>query len=191
MKKTTLAQFIEEQIEIFDLEDSPKMYNRLKVYFTRKLKELNIWDNAEEKLISKSITKLFTDKDLEILSENVGAYLIKQKGLDVKKYLKIQEENRKLSKEFFDRMTGEIQEEEDIEDLYNKNDEPTQFEILNLMITSLFEEKFEIDFKKWKLDKTIVNSVDFEDEQHTTNFKYILASERLKHASKSYVKKKN
>ena len=66
MKKTTLAQFIEEQIEIFDLEDSPKMYNRLKVYFTRKLKELNIWDNAEEKLISKSITKLFTDKDLEI-----------------------------------------------------------------------------------------------------------------------------
>ena len=55
--KTTLTQFVEEQIERFEIDGNPKTINKIRIKCTRVLKELGMWDNAETKLIGRKKDK--------------------------------------------------------------------------------------------------------------------------------------
>ena len=45
-KLTTLTEFVEEQLTRFDIPNTEKNHNKLRIKFTRTLKELGIWDTA-------------------------------------------------------------------------------------------------------------------------------------------------
>ena len=51
--KQTLTNFIQEQIYNFGLQDTLDVEKKLRQKFTRTLKELKIWQNAEKRLIGK------------------------------------------------------------------------------------------------------------------------------------------
>lgn len=52
--KQTLTNFIQEQIYNFGLQDTLDVEKKLRQKFTRTLKELKIWQNAEKRLIGKN-----------------------------------------------------------------------------------------------------------------------------------------
>lgn len=46
---TTLTDFVNTQIEKFDIPDTEKNRNKLRIKFTRELQRLGYWDTAEKK----------------------------------------------------------------------------------------------------------------------------------------------
>ena len=57
VRLTTLTEFVEEQLTKFDIPNTEKNHNKLRIKFTRTLKELGIWNEAETKLIGRKHTK--------------------------------------------------------------------------------------------------------------------------------------
>ena len=74
-KKTTLTQFVQEQIERFSIDDNPKTINKIRIKCTRVLKDLNAWDNAETQLIGRKQTKVFDQDQLRTLYKEIEPYL--------------------------------------------------------------------------------------------------------------------
>lgn len=79
---TTLTQFIDNQIERFDIPNTEKNQMKLRVKFTRKLKQLGFWENAKTKIITKTPTKIFTQEQLQLLYKEVEPYLLKRGSID-------------------------------------------------------------------------------------------------------------
>ncbi|EQC55768.1 hypothetical protein LLT6_01735 [Lactococcus cremoris subsp. cremoris TIFN6] len=46
---TTLTDYVNTQIEKFDIPDTEKNRSKLRIKFTRELKRLGYWDTAEKK----------------------------------------------------------------------------------------------------------------------------------------------
>ena len=96
---TTLTDYINIQIEKFDIPNTEKNQNKLRIKFTRTLQKLGYWENAEKKIIGRNETRLFTDEQLNHLSHDVETYLLKQGNIDIEEL----EEYRQSSEEYIEK----------------------------------------------------------------------------------------
>ena len=97
---TTLTDYINIQIEKFDIPNTEKNQNKLRIKFTRTLQKLGYWENAEKKIIGRNETRLFTDEQLNHLSHDVETYLLKQGNIDIEEL----EEYRQSSEEYIEKI---------------------------------------------------------------------------------------
>ena len=51
---TTLTDYVNTQIEKYDIPDTEKNRSKLRIKFTRELKRLRYWDTAEKKVIGRN-----------------------------------------------------------------------------------------------------------------------------------------
>lgn len=181
--KYTLTIYIEDIFTNYEIEYTKKNFNAIRIKFERELKRLNLWENAEQKLIGKKITRLFHYLDLKKVEVISRDYLLKKSKIDKNKYLKHLDkydyymENRDI-------INDEINNE--LEDSYN-NYTPyvSEQEKINLMIEALFYKFFNgIDVEKWQKD---LERVEFTDESDADDIVYFSALNRLDNKVKSYI----
>lgn len=181
--KYTLTTYIEDIFTNYEIEYTKKNFNAIRIKFERELKRLNLWENAEQKLIGKKITRLFHYLDLKKVEVISRDYLLKKSKIDKNEYLKHLDkydyymENRDI-------INDEINNE--LEDSYN-NYIPyvSEQEKINLMIEALFYKFFNgIDVEKWQKD---LERVEFTDESDADDIVYFNALNRLDNKVKSYI----
>lgn len=181
--KYTLTTYIEDIFTNYEIEYTKKNFNAIRIKFERELKRLNLWENAEQKLIGKKITRLFHYLDLKKVEVISRDYLLKKSKIDKNEYLKHLDkydyymENRDI-------INDEINNE--LEDSYN-NYTPyvSEQEKINLMIEALFYKFFNgIDVEKWQKD---LERVEFTDESDADDIVYFSALNRLDNKVKSYI----
>lgn len=181
--KYTLTTYIEDIFTNYEIEYTKKNFNAIRIKFERELKRLNLWDNAEQKLIGKKITRLFHYLDLKKVEVISRDYLLKKSKIDKNEYLK------HLDKYDFymdnrDIINDEINNE--LEDSYN-NYIPyiSEQEKINLMIEALFYKFFDgINIELWQKD---LERVEFTDEADADDIVYFNALNRLDNKVKSYI----
>ena len=181
--KTTLTQFVEEQIERFSIDDNPKTINKIRIKCTRVLKDLNLWDNAETKLIGRKQTKVFDSDQLSKLYSEIEPYLIKISNIDPDDY------NDYLikHKEYIDNMLNLNYEDNSEEEQYMAP-RVTKQEMQDVMIEALYNLYYEpLDIKQWENDKALTFYTDHNDAD---NVDYYQALKRLNNPLQSYVKPK-
>ena len=184
--KYTLTTYIEDIFTNYEIEYTKKNFNAIRIKFERELKRLNLWENAEQKLIGKKITRLFHYLDLKKVEVISRDYLLKKSKIDKNKYLK-HLDKYDYYKENRDIINDEINNE--LEDSYN-NYTPyvSEQEKINLMIEALFYKFFKgIDVEKWQKD---LERVEFTDESDADDIVYFSALNRLDNKVKSYIIKK-
>lgn len=179
----TLTSYIEDIFTNYKIEYTKKNFNAIRIKFERELKKLHKWDNAEQKLIGKKITRLFNYLDLKKVEVNSRDYLLKKSKIDKAEYLKHLEkydyyiENRDIVNDEINTV---------IENSYN-NYTPyvSEQEQINLMIEALFYKFFNgIDVELWQKD---LDRVEFTDEADADDIVYFTALNRLNNKVKSYV----
>lgn len=180
---TTLTEFVKKQMTTFGIKDNEKNFAKLRIKFTRVLKEMKIWDQAETKLIGKKYTKVFSRQELQLLYNEVEPYLLRQSNINIQKL----EAYRREHAEYMDNLfSGKL------DNYYNDPYEAPKVspqEKMEVMITALFEKFFEpLDLEKWNDDKALTFYLGAEDAD---SIDYFLASERLKNPTQSYTKPKN
>ena len=198
---TTLSQFIDEQCTKLNLPKDAKTLMKIRNKFTRTLKQLGIWEEAETKVIDRSKTKIFTNTQLYQLHHAVRPYLLKllpkkeryeiertqQENLEIIKD-HVQEIERNLSLSMKDYNPDEY---ERYTDKQYELPTPTQDEIYNLMLEALFLKFFEpVDLKQWSDDLASLLFIDPYDTDSVTDPIYIKAQLRLQNKVKSYIKEK-
>lgn len=181
--KYTLTTYIEDIFTNYEIEYTKKNFNAIRIKFERELKRLNLWENAEQKLIGKKITRLFDYLDLKKVEVNSRNYLLKKSKINKNEYLKHLDkydyymDNRDI-------INDEINNE--LENSYN-NYTPyvSEQEKINLMIEALFYKFFNgIDVEKWQKD---LERVEFTDESDADDIVYFSALNRLDNKVKSYI----
>lgn len=181
---TTLTQFIEEQCTRFEIPNTEKNQRKLRIKFTRTLKELDIWDNAESKLIGRKHTKVFTHQQLQQLYIKVEPYLLKHGNIDIEEL----KEHRRKYDEYIEELHNMSQNDFMKQQVDSQYEPPkvTQKEAMNVMITALFEKFFEpLDIEQWNSDKAFVFYTNLEDED---SIDYYKANKRLNDPIKYYTK---
>lgn len=181
--KTTLTQFVEEQIERFSIDDNPKTINKIRIKCTRVLKDLNAWDNAETQLIGRKQTKVFDQDQLRTLYKEIEPYLIKISNIDPDDY------NEYLSKhkEYMDKMLEENYTDNIDEEQYMAP-RVTKEEMRDVMIEALFNLYYEpLDIKQWENDKALTF---FVDPENADNIDYYQAVKRQNNPTKYYTQRK-
>ena len=170
---TTLTEFVKKQMTKFGIEETEKNFSKLRIKCTRVLKDLNIWDQAETKLIGKKHTKVFSRQQLIALYNEVESYLLKHSDIDIEKL----ETHRREHAQYMD----------DLSDPYEAPKVSPQ-EKMEVMITALFEKFFEpLDLKTWNEDKATTFYLGPEDAD---NIDYFLAYDRMNNPVQSYTKPK-
>lgn len=186
VRLTTLTEFVEEQLTKFDIPNTEKNHNKLRIKFTRTLKELGIWNEAETKLIGRKHTKVFTHFQLQQLYSEVEPYLLKHSKIDLEEL----ETYRRRHSEYLEKLHS-ISQDEFMEYQREMQYEPpkvTNKEAMQVMITALFEKFFEpLDLKQWNNDKALAF---FTDDIDADSIDYFLASKRLEDPVSSYVKQR-
>lgn len=75
----TLTQFINEQIDEYELHSNSsnydKVFSKIRIKAQRELQKLGYWDNAPTKLIGKAKTKIFTEEQLLKVQVRMRYYL--------------------------------------------------------------------------------------------------------------------
>lgn len=184
--KYTLTTYIEDIFTNYEIEYTKKNFNAIRIKFERELKRLNLWENAEQKLIGKKITRLFHYLDLKKVEVISRDYLLKKSKIDKNEYLKHLDkydyymENRDI-------INDEINNE--LENSYN-NYIPyiSEQEKINLMIEALFYKFFDgINIELWQKD---LDQVEFTDDSDADDIVYFTALNRLNNKVNSYVIKK-
>jgi len=160
---TTLTQFIEEQCTKFEIPNTEKNQRKLRIKFTRTLKKLGIWDNAESKLIGRKHTKVFTHQQLQQLYNKVEPYLLKHSDIDIEEL----EEYRQNLENYVEEISNQTNES------YQQQLEAEQYE--------------PPDVQKWNQDKATIH---FSELSDMTDTDYVLASMRLNNPVQSYTKEK-
>ena len=183
---TTLTDYVNTQIEKFDIQDTEKNRNKLRIKFTRTLQELGYWDTAEKKVIGRNETRLFTDEQLNQLSIKVEPYLLKQGNIDTEEL----EEYRQNFEQYIEDVSNQTNEtyQQQIEAEQYVPPKVTKREAMEVMLTALFEKFFEpLDVQKWNQDKATIHFAELSD---MTDTDYVLASIRLNNPVQSYTKEK-
>ena len=181
--KYTLTTYIEDIFTNYEIEYTKKNFNAIRIKFERELKRLNLWDNAEQKLIGKKITRLFHYLDLKKVEVISRDYLLKKSKIDKNEYLK------HLDKYDFYMDNRDIINDEINNELENSYNNYTPYvseqEKINLMIEALFYKFFNgIDVEKWQKD---LERVEFTDESDADDIVYFSALNRLDNKVKSYI----
>lgn len=183
---TTLTDYVNTQIEKFDIPDTEKNRNKLRIKFTRTLQELGYWDNAEKRVIGRNETRLFTNEQLNQLSIKVEPYLLKQGNIDTEEL----EEYRQNFENYVEEISNQTNEsyQQQLEAEQYEPPKVTKREAMEVMLTALFEKFFEpLDTQKWNQDKATIHFAELVD---MTDTDYILASMRLNNPVQSYTKEK-
>lgn len=183
---TTLTDYVNTQIEKYDIPDTEKNRSKLRIKFTRELQRLRYWDTAEKKVIGRNETRLFTDEQLNQLSIEVEPYLLKQGNVDTEEL----EEYRQNFEKYIEDIHNQTNEshQQQLEAEQYEPPKVTKREAIEVMLTALFEKFFEpLDVQKWNQDKETIHFAELTD---MTNTDYILASMRLKNPVQSYTKEK-
>lgn len=178
-KKTTLTQFVQEQIERFSIEETPKTINKIRIKCTRVLKDLHIWDNADTQLIGRKQTKVFDRKQLEILYREIEPYLLNLSNIDLDDY------NDYLTKhkEYMDKIL-EGNYDDYIDEEQYMAPRVTKEEMRDVMIEALFNLYYEpLDIKQWEKDKALTF---YTDPIDADNIEYYQAVKRLNNPLQSY-----
>ena len=181
---TTLTQFVDEQLKRFEIPNTEKNKKKLRIKFNRTLKELDIWDNAESRLIGRKHTKVFTHQQLQQLYNEVEPYLLKHGNIDIEEL----EEYRRQYDEYLEELHNMTQEDYMKQQVEAQYEPPkvTQKEAMNVMITALFEKFFEpLDIEQWNNDKAFAFFTDVMDEDSIDYFK---VTKRLNDPIKYYTK---
>lgn len=104
----TLTQFINEQIDEYELHSNSSNYNKIfskiRIKAQRELQKLGYWDNAPTKLIGKAKTKIFTEEQLLKVQVRMRYYL---EGLSDKEK-KLDDEKVKATAYRYDEFTNEF-----------------------------------------------------------------------------------
>lgn len=184
-----LTEFIEEQMTLYQIENNKKNFSKIYKKCQRTLISLGFWHNAETRLIGKSKTKFFYKNAIDKLKEATGDYFLKLSNFDKSKFDKIKDDNWTI---LFDDSDEDDYRELDEDHIYNLP--VTQGELITVMLTTLFEEKYTIDVALWAEDKSFCNKLyKYDDVVAQTEFinsnEYIIRINRLKNPS-NYVKKK-
>lgn len=183
-RRTTLTEFVEEQLTKFDIPDTEKNHNKLRIKFTRTLKKLDIWDNAETELIGRKHTKVFTNQQLQQLYVKVEPYLLKHSDIDTEEL----ETYRRQHENYLEELHN-FSQEDFIRQQQEEQFQPPQVtknEAMQVMLTALFEKFFEpLDLKRWNDDLALTF---FTDNTDADSVDYFLASKRLNDPISSYVR---
>ena len=183
---TTLTDYVNTQIEKYDIPDTEKNRRKLRIKFTRELQDLNYWDTAEKRVIGRNETRLFTDEQLNDLSIVVEPYLLKQGNVDIEE-LEEYRQNLEQYREEISNQTNESHQQQ-LEAEQYEPPKVTRREAMEVMLTALFEKFFEpLDVQKWNQDKATIH---FAETSDMTDTDYVLASMRLNNPVQSYTKEK-
>lgn len=183
---TTLTDYVNTQIEKYDIPDTEKNRSKLRIKFTRELQRLRYWDTAEKKVIGRNETRLFTDEQLNQLSIEVEPYLLKQGNVDIEEL----EEYRQNLENYVEEISNQTNEsyQQQLEAEQYEPPKVTKREAMEVMLTALFENFFEpLDVQKWNQDKATIH---FSELSDMTDTDYVLASMRLNNPVQSYTKEK-
>lgn len=179
---TTLSEFVDQQMTKFGIEKNEKNYSKLRIKFTRVLKELDLWDQAETKLIGKKHTKVFNRQQLIALYNEVESYLLKHSNIDI---AKLKAHRREHAQYMDDLYSGKF--DHHYSDPYEAPKVSSQ-EKIEVMVTALFEKFFEpLDLETWNND---IATTFFLGPEDADNIDYFLAYDRLKNPVESYTKPK-
>lgn len=184
VRLTTLTEFVEEQLTKFDIPNTEKNHNKLRIKFTRTLKDLGIWNEAETKLIGRKHTKVFTHQQLQQLYIEVEPYLLKHGNIDIEEL----EEYRRKHDEYLEELHNMTQDDFMKQQVESQYEPPkvTQKEAMQVMITALFEKFFEpLNIEQWNNDKALTF---FTDPMDADSIDYFQASKRLNDPIKYYTK---
>lgn len=182
-KKTTLTQFVQEQIERFGIEETPKTINKIRIKCTRVLKDLKIWDNADTQLIGRKQTKVFDRKQLEILYREIEPYLLNLSNIDLDDY----NEYLTKHKEYMDKIL-EGNYDDNIDDEQYMAPRVSKEEMRDVMLEALFALYYKpIDIQQWEADKALTF---FTDPDDADNVDYYQAVKRLTDPTKYYTTRK-
>lgn len=181
--KYTLTTYIEDIITNYKIEYTKKNFNKIRIKFERELKRLDKWNQAEQKLIGKKITRLFNYSDLKKIEIDSRDYLLKNSKIDKDEYFKHLDkydsylENRDI-------INDELNNE--LETSYN-NYIPyvSEEEKINLMIEALFYKFFNgINTELWEND---LQKIEFADDSDLDDIVYFNSLNRLNNKVKSYI----
>ena len=104
----TLTQFIDEQIDEYELHSNSsnydKVFSKIRIKAQRELQKLGYWDSAPTKLIGKAKTKVFTEEQLLKVQVRMRYYL---EGLSDKEK-KLDHEKVKATAYRYDEFTNEF-----------------------------------------------------------------------------------
>lgn len=185
----SLTEFIEKQMTLYQIENNEKNVRKIYRKCQRTLIALGFWEKAETKLVVKNKTKVFNENEIETLKKATALYFIKLSKCDKAILDKIKEDN--WSNIFNNRDKNDYSKL-NTNDIYNSP--ITQSELITVMLTTLFEEKYTIDTKLWAEDKNFCNKLyKYDDPVVQTEFinlyEYIIRNNRLNN-TQNYVKKK-
>ena len=183
---TTLTDYVNTQIEKYDIPDTEKNRSKLRIKLTREHQRLRYWDTAEKKVIGRNETRLFTDEQLNQLSIEVEPYLLKQGNVNTEEL----EEYRQNFENYIEEIGNQTNEshQQQLEEEQYQSPRVTKREAMEVMLTALFEKFFEpLDVQKWNQDKATIHFAELTD---MTDTDYILASMRLNNPVQSYTKEK-
>ena len=183
---TTLTDYVNTQIEKYDIPDTEKNRSKLRIKFTRELQKLRYWETAEKKVIGRNETRLFTDEQLNQLSIKIEPYLLKQGNVDIEEL----EEYRQNLENYVEEISNQTNEsyQQQLEAEQYEPPKVTKREAMEVMLTALFEKFFEpLDVQKWNQDKATIH---FSELSDMTDTDYVLASMRLNNPVQSYTKEK-
>lgn len=185
-KYTTLTQFIEEQMEKFDIQDNEKNFFKLRQKFQRELKKLNIWEEANTKLIGRSKTRVFTKEQLSRLYIRVEAYLVKLSPIDKEKLESYRNQLESNKESFYNTDWNEFYKDENYPNIKVTKKMKQEF-----MLEAVFLKFFEpINTKQWEDDLELDSVVDDFDEEWAGSIEVFNARQRLENKISAYTKEK-
>lgn len=185
----SLTEFIEEQMTFYQIENNKKNSHKIYRKCQRTLISLGFWEKAETRLVVKSKTKVFNENEIEILKKATAVYFMKLSKFDKAIFDKIKEDNWT---NLFNNNNKDNCNKLDKNDI--NNSPITQSELITVMLTTLFEEKYTIDTALWEEDKNFCNKLYKYDDpvvqtELINSYEYIIRNNRLRNTQK-YVKKK-
>lgn len=184
-----LTEFIEKQMTLYQIENNKKNFSKIYKKYQRTLISLGFWDKAELRLVGKSKTKHFEKEVIEKLKKETAAYFLKLSKFDKSILDKIKKDNWT---NLFNNSNENDYNKLDKNDIHNSP--ITQSELITVMLTTLFEEKYTIDTALWAEDKNFCNKLYKYDDpvvqtEFINSYEYIIRNNRLSN-TQNYVKKK-
>lgn len=195
----TLTDFLTNELKKYNLQVNKKNLAKLRHKYTKELKAKNLWDKAEIKLIEKSKTRIFKEKDLEQISYSLHNYMtnlvIKESGFSKSEIKKTQKENAQAIEEGREKWLEYIETHtpEEIYDNENYSDpapsatkEQKKQGLNELMLTALFNKFFKMTPEQKNLFFNDLSTNNWDGEMFATDENWIISQKRLKHPEKYY-----
>ena len=192
----TLIQFIEKQMTLFNIENNKKNIKKIYKKCQRELEKLSFWGDAPKILIGKNKTKTFTLGQINILKHNPEDYFLKLSPYSKEELNKIIKHNIENFEKEIGLLSGNTKTVDEFDEFGNfTKPKISKSEIIELMITTLFKENYEINFKLWNDDLTYIHQIEYiispvESHEFTCQTEFLIRNNRLKNPI-SYVSKKN